>query len=243
MPGKRSMFAALLFAGLLAGAVRPDNVSVPDPFPLSAGTYWVYRGLVRSFLRGLTYGQVTDVTWKMSVVRAIRRDGFLAAVVNGFPADLDWSDGHAEPQLSILVQTQDGKFHLDSLSDAGLSLEQLDDPRFPLEQLLARGDWILQLPLSEGVRFSCDDDAGKREDGMYCWVAGEPHPAALEGVKGVPPGRRVAYAIDYVTVPDDTELEFVSGIGITSYQYHHHGTIAETELHLVEFHAADRSSR
>jgi hypothetical protein len=44
-------------------------------------------------------------------------------------------------------------------------------------------------------------------------------------------------------LPDDTEFDFVSGIGITSYEYHHHGTIAETELHLVEFHSADAPGR
>jgi hypothetical protein len=38
-----------------------------------------------------------------------------------------------------------------------------------------------------------------------------------------------------VTNPDDTELEFVPGIGFISYRYHHHGTVADTEMGLVEF--------
>lgn len=78
---------------------------------------------------------------------------------------------------------------------------------------------------------------------MYCWIVGSPHPAALDGVKGVAPGKRTAYEIEYMTNPDDVEFDFVPGVGITSYEYHHHGTIAETELHLVEFHSREDSSR
>jgi len=73
---------------------------------------------------------------------------------------------------------------------------------------------------------------------MYCWVAGPPHAANLDGVKGLTAGNRTAYEIEYRTNPDDTEFEFVPGVGITSYEYHHHGSIAETELHLVEFRGA-----
>jgi hypothetical protein len=41
----------------------------------------------------------------------------------------------------------------------------------------------------------------------------------------------------YITNPDDTEIELAPGTGIISYQYHHHGTVADTSLTLVEFHA------
>ena len=33
-------------------------------------------------------------------------------------------------------------------------------------------------------------------------------------------------------------MELSPGIGILSYQYHHHGTVADTSLTLVEFHPA-----
>jgi hypothetical protein len=78
---------------------------------------------------------------------------------------------------------------------------------------------------------------------MYCWVVGSPHPAALGGVKGVAPGSRVAFEVEFRTNPDDEEFEFVSGVGITRYEYHHHGTIADTELRLAEFHPGDTPNR
>jgi hypothetical protein len=73
-------------------------------------------------------------------------------------------------------------------------------------------------------------------------VTGPPHPVELNHVTGITPGTRTAYEVEFATNPDDREFEFVDGVGITSYQYHHHGTIAETELHLVGFHAASESA-
>jgi hypothetical protein len=232
----RILVGALLLCGLLVMSTRAGDTA-SQTFPLSQGTFWVYHGLVRSQEEGSTIGKVTDVTWKMSVVRTFDRDGVFIAVVSGFPGDLNWSDGRAEPQLSALIRTQDSKFFLDSLSDADVTLEKLGDPSFALTALVDKAEWILQLPIADGKKFSCDPGASERDDGQYCWIAGPPHPAALEGVKGVTSGNRTAYNVQYLTLPDDTEFEFVPSVGITNYEYHHHGTIAETELHLVEFHA------
>lgn len=233
-----AILTAVFLCGLLIVAAQAGD-DARQSFPLSPGTYWIYRGLVRSQLEGSTVGKVTDVTWKMSVVRVVERDGIIAAIVSGFPGDLNWSEGHAEPQTSILIGTRDAKFYLKGEFDTRSVLDQIDNPKYSLRDLIDADDLILQLPLSVGQRFGCDDDAAKRNDGMYCWVFGPPHPAALEGVKGVAQGRHVAYKIRYSTNPDDTEIEFVPGVGITSYEYHHHGTIADTELHLVEFHSGD----
>src|SRR5260370_42471526 len=60
----------------------------------------------------------------------------------------------------------------------------------------------------------------------------------LKEVKGLEPGKRTAFLLQFVTNPDDTELEFVPGIGFISYRYHHHGTVADTEMSLAEFHSS-----
>jgi hypothetical protein len=65
----------------------------------------------------------------------------------------------------------------------------------------------------------------------------------LSHVKGLTPGPRAAYEVEYDTNPDDEEFEFVDGVGITKYGYHHHGTTADTELHLIEFYPLDVSRR
>jgi hypothetical protein len=92
------------------------------------------------------------------------------------------------------------------------------------------------LPLAQGKKF-CSPDEANRDDGMYCWVAEGPVQVSLDGIKGLPAKMATAYTLAYRTNPDDSEAELAPGIGIIHYEYHHHGTIADTELKLVEFHA------
>jgi hypothetical protein len=232
----------MLFGSGLVASARVDD-DVRQGFPLVPGTEWIYRGFVRTFDEYELMGKVTDVTWKMSVVRTFERDGVFAALVRGFPGDLNWSEGQAEPQLSMLIRTDDGKFYLSSEWNTQPVLERLDDPKYSLRGLVAADDWILQLPLAAGKKF-CAEQSMQREDGEYCWVTGPPHAAELGNVKGIAPGPRTAYEVDYTTHPDETWFEFVDGVGITRYQYRHHGPIAETVLHLIEFHpAAEIASR
>jgi hypothetical protein len=230
----------LLSSGLFASA-RVDQ-DVRQSFPLSPGTSWVYRGFVRWRDGRSTVGTATSVTWTMSVVRLVERDGVSAVVVKGFPGDLDWSAGHAEPQLSMLIRTDDAKFYLNSEWSTQSVLDQLDNPKYPLRELEDVDSWILQLPLAQGMKF-CDEVSRQRADGRYCWLTGAPHPAVLNRVKGLAPGTRTAYEVAYDSNPDDTEFEFVDGVGITSYGYHHHGSVADTEVHLVEFHPGDSVGR
>ena len=75
-----------------------------------------------------------------------------------------------------------------------------------------------------------------REDGMYCWLVDSSRVISLDKFKGAPPGRHRVFTLAYRTNPDDQEFEIVPGIGITSYAYHHHGTIADTELKLTAMH-------
>jgi hypothetical protein len=235
------LVALMVLGGGLAAAARVDD----DPrqgFPLIPGTEWVYRGFVRTYDQDSSTGKVTPITWTMAVVHEFERGGLSAAVVKGFPADLDWSDGHTEPQLSILIGTSDARFYVNTLSAAGVTMDQIEDEKFSFRDLLRSDDGFLQLPLAEGKRFFCDQGAENRPDSEYCWVTGPPHPVELNQVTGIAPGAHTAYEVKFATNPDDTEFEFVDGVGITSYQYHHHGTIAETELRLVEFRAAGESA-
>lgn len=234
---RRIVPLALLTCATLApiGILLPQVAKETQAsFPLAPGSYWFYRGTVRSEAKNLPNGRERQVNWKMSVIRAVSRGGLLVVLVDGFPSDLDWSEGDAQPKRSILIRTSDRKFYLKGPPDLDVLSRKMDDPHFAIEPFLTDDDWFLQLPLVRGRKF-CDEDTRKRDDGMYCWVVGNRHPASLEDVKGAPAGKRVAYDISYRTNPDDTEIEFIEGVGIARYSYHHHGTIADTELRLAEF--------
>jgi hypothetical protein len=222
---------ALVFCGAPA---RGQNKTGED-FPLTRGTYWVYQGTVRYWVKGLENGKIAHVTWKTSVTRGIQRDGLTIAVVKGMPGDLDWSEGNATPSLSILIRTQDAKFYLLEDDEARAVIPELDNPHYSWRQVPVDHDWFLQLPLAKGKKF-CEAERMQRTDDHYCWVTGPARAVRLAGVRGVQPGRYIAHRVEYFTNPDDNEFDFVPGIGMVSYEYHHHGTTADTELHLVEFH-------
>jgi len=229
-------FAAILFLGwdaasFAAQASAPSN----DPFPMSEGTYWIYRGAVHS--AGNQSGElVTKVSWKTEVRKLIRRGNLNAAVINGFPSDLNWSDGNAKPGDSLLIRSGQDDYYLIGPDSAQQSIKTLEDSNASLDGLLSDDDLFLRLPLKQGAKF-CDPESMARDDGMYCSFVSSVDSVSLKDVKGAPHQTREAYEIRYATNPDDITFRLVPGVGIVSYDYHHHGTVADTELKLVEFHA------
>lgn len=224
------------FSGFAAGAGGGA-----EEFPLAEGAYWIYRGVVRLAGEGDNVTE-TNVSWRMEVTKVIQREGLTAAVVRGFPGELNWSDGEKKPGESLVIVSDEGKFyHIGE--DAGenaaaAGLRRLENPHDKLQDLLQGDDLFLDLPLREGKKF-CDEEGMARDDGMYCWVVIAEGPATLANVRGVGAEKRTAFTVRYATNPDDTEFDFVPGVGITAYGYHHHGTVADTDLQLVEFHAGE----
>jgi hypothetical protein len=70
----------------------------------------------------------------------------------------------------------------------------------------------------------------------------EQHIRTLDDIHGVSPRSAEVSLLRYVTSPDDTGYELAPGIGVLSYEYHHHGTVADTTLKLVEFHPGVKTS-
>ena len=103
-------------------------------------------------------------------------------------------------------------------------------------KIVSGDDLILEWPLATGQKYACDAYSMARSDNMYCWIVSSLARTSLQGVSGIPAGERDEYVLEFRTNPDDTEFSFVPEIGITKYAYHHHGTVADTELQLLEFH-------
>jgi hypothetical protein len=228
-------FAAILLSTwLAAGTAAQTQAPSPNAFPMSLGTSWVYRGIVH-WSNGRVGGATTKVTWKTEVRKVIRRGRLLAAVISGFPSDLDLSDGDPKPGTSLLIRTSMEDYYLIGADAAQEGIKTLGASNASLDGLLNADDLFLHLPLKPGAKF-CGAESMARDDDMYCWMVSSVGQISLNDVKGLPPGTHEAYEIRYATNPDDTTYKFVSGVGIVSYEYHHHGTIADTELKLVEFH-------
>src|SRR5437899_1781254 len=68
-----------------------------------------------------------QVTWRMVIRRFIQRGDVWAAVVNGFPSDLDWSEGKPKPWDSLLIEFK-GKFYLVGAERFAEAVHRLEQP-------------------------------------------------------------------------------------------------------------------
>ena len=235
----RKLTIGLILLGFVSFAqsdLPAQNSKAPEVFPLVEGTSWVYQGTVRWYDFNSVKVAKTRVTWTTQVKRVTRRQHLTAAVINGFPWDLDWSDGDLQPSDALLLASDDGGYYVSQFDDIKDGVKRLADSTDSLQDLINPDDIFLQSPLTKGKKFSCASDAMARDDNMYCWVVSSVDRRSLLKVKGLEPKEYQVYEVSFRTNPDDTVLQFLPGVGLISYHYHHHGSIADTELKLVAFH-------
>jgi hypothetical protein len=232
------IFLSALLVCISTALFGQSNRAHMPGFPLSEGTYWIYRGVVR-WTHDINKVSETPVEWKMEVRKRLTRGDLSLAVVNGFLGDLDWSNGNPNREDSLIIQSGEGNMYLVGSEQVPIILNRAQDSRDALVGVLKDDDLFLDPPLKKGKKFGCDPEAMQRPDSRYCWVVDSMHETSLRDVKGISHGLRTAYTIRYVTGPDDIGFNFVSGVGLTRYEYHHHGTVADTALKLVEFHPGE----
>jgi hypothetical protein len=229
---------AMLWVLLTGVVVTAQDATAPSGFfPFKAGAYWVYEGTVSWFDTEKEDAVTEKVSWRMTVDKVIRKEGVVAAIVTGFPEDLDWSTGSAEPRPWLFLEDSKHQVHyIDMGPNFDLSKYEKGDASF--DKFLVDDTLLFQWPLKKGAKF-CDEEGKNRDDMMYCWFVSDAKKKKLETVNGAPAREVEVFELRYVSNPDDTTMEFVPNIGMISYRYHHHGTVADTELQLVEFHPAD----
>lgn len=234
----KGYFSILALAGTLGFASwLPARYAEPEhPFPASPGTYWVYRGQVRWTQTGGDQVNEAQITWRTEIRRVIAHGETWGIVISGFPFDSAWADDHATPSDSLLVESK-GRFYFIGDNRSQQAVQRLEQPSDSLDGLLTEDDLILEWPLNKGQRF-CDAAGMARTDGYYCWVVSSFEKTALKGVAGAGNSNRDEFVLEYWTNPDNTRFSFVPEVGITKYEYHHHGTVADTQLELAEFHPA-----
>jgi hypothetical protein len=220
-----------------ASRTTPEGDANQWFLPLTPGTYWVYTGTVTSSSN--ESNAVQDVTTHVSITTKVekvyQKPELTAAVISGYPGDLDWSNGQVEPKPSLLIETRKHEVFLNALPP-DFDYAKLEKDAAALSKLMPEDNLLFRWPLKRGMKFG-DAESVKREDDSYCWVVLEERRSKLESIKGLSPRTVDSFLLRYATNPDNTEMEISPGIGILSYEYHHHGTTADTSLHLVEFHA------
>lgn len=217
-------------------AQSPATITA-HPFPMTPGTFWIYAGQARwQDQNNATHED--QVSWRTEVRSFVEHPAANARVASiyGYPTDLDWTDGKPEPEYRPLVEAG-GRFYLLSADTLPATLKRLEDPADNLAGLLSADDLVLEWPLGQGWRF-CDPKGIVRTDQLYCWLVESIAPSTMTSFRGIKNIPRDEYQLSYKTNPDQVDVTFVPDIGITHYEYHHHGAIADTTLTLTEFHPA-----
>jgi hypothetical protein len=231
---KRLVLLVLLVMGTLASAAAQSQ----DFFPLEKGTYWVYRGSVKwTSPENKVLGKAIE-NWKMEIAETITRDWVTAAVIVGHPSDLASYEEGREASRRVLVVVQGTKFFLIDAENADRAVQRLRSGGDDLQDLVTGDDLILELPLHTGQQIGPVETL-TRQDRMNKWLVENEEKKPVAGVRGTSPSEsRSWYRLIHRTDPDHQIITYVPGVGIAAYSYSHHGTVAEAELQLIEFHPA-----
>jgi hypothetical protein len=86
-----------------------------------------------------------------------------------------------------------------------------------------------------GKRWDNIADDPNRADGWYCWHVEARKRRSIE-IKGVPRTKAdVVFTVAFRTNPSHELVEIVPGIGILRFEFEHHGTVASSDVRLIEF--------
>jgi hypothetical protein len=223
------LLALLLLSPWLAQGVPPT----PAEFPLDPGTYWVYSGRVAWMAPGSATVQRRELTWRMEVREVIAREFATAAIITGHPRDLIWYQPDRQPQTSVVVRVSGGRHYLVGPERSAEVISRMKDAADSRAGLVRESEAFLVTPIALDQRI-CEAEFLTRADGMYCWWVDEERnpgppikaaPAVWDGLE---------YAMTYRAIGSTETVAFGRGVGITSYDFTHHGTTSDVQLRLVE---------
>lgn len=177
----------------------------PALLPITKGTRWTYTGTLRWFDKKARKDRELAVEWLVECTDVVRSGDATGYVLRGWPEDLVWSEGEAQRGDWLLVH-RGKQWFVDRASAADVEQFRRDPASRTGED-----DLLLEEPLSDGKRM-CKDDS------TYCWEV------TADGQ---------AFDLTYRTNPDTTTIEITPGVGLTAYDYVHHGTIAEVHVRLA----------
>ena len=238
----------------------PAKQTVKAGFPLSKGSYWVYRGRVKGRETQVNCGSTKPVeqalTWKMEVVETINRGQIIAAVFKGFLNDLKDPRGIKGGKIEmprtdyLLIRVGEEKYYLLDDDMMAAALKRLRDRTDLLDGLVDEHYLEFDLPLSRGKVFGDPEqmsrekeviESGDLERVGWLYVVENERQIKLQDVRGIDPSETVTqYQLRYGTNTSWREMEFVPGIGITKFHFSYHPAgclILETDVRLIEYHS------
>ena len=213
------------------------------PFPFTKGASWIYKGYALSTQEGggpkIDYLVCDEV--KIVSLDSFKNHGLNVALLDGFPTHIDYDQSYyagemtpitkSDPIHTLVVLQKDGSYII-TTKDADVMFTKLRQSKKPddlINELDNEDISFKNPPLSLGYKFGEDE---KRDDSRYCWVVSK-----ISNILDVDTLHDTyrSYTFSFDTNPDHTEIEFVPEMGITKYEYVHHGTIMEEHIELVQY--------
>ena len=177
------------------------------------------------------------MTWKMEIVDEIRNPVFRAALIQGHPRDLCWYENGRLPDQYLLVDVQNQYFYWFEGEKAREVFLKIKEGKENVGALITQGEVVLRWPAEEGLIWGDVAQVIDRKDSFYNWLVESVKPTHLSNVAGLKTKNNLSdYRLVFRTLPDHQFIDFIPGVGIEHYQYGHHGTISEVDMHLVEVH-------
>jgi hypothetical protein len=209
--------------------------TIGETFPMEKGTRWVYEGDISWQAAGEGPKiHKKHLRWEMEVVENISRDRYTAAMLRGHPSDLTWYEEGRDRGCYILLAV-DGKMFYLSDCPPNTSQRKPNLSEADIAALTKLDNLIFKLPLRQGDLFGNDPDRG-RPDTMYAWHVEAVRPATMVRIPGDPVRRpKTEYVLAFRTLPDHQIATYVPGIGLTAFEYSHHGTVSEVHMKLAQF--------
>ncbi|MEB3828781.1 hypothetical protein [Phormidium sp. CCY1219] len=213
--------------------VAQETAANKIALPLSEGTYWLYEGVTKWTEENSADLEEKKITWRMEVIENFQRGHLNVAVIKGHPADLVWYREGKQRGDYLIVEVNPGKYYLVMGDRVPEVLTRLKDEGDFLANLLEESELFLESPLRDGQVFGPTSQL-TRLDGAYRWNVEQQELVGLKA-KRIASGSKTQYRFTYRTAPDRVVVDFIPGVGMSRYQYLHHGTVSEIDVKLIEF--------
>jgi len=208
-------------------------------FPVDKGTVWVYQGKVAWQGENSEEVQEKNISWQVEVIESVERGGIHASLILGFPLDLVFYENGKQPGNYVIIQAGGTHYYLVFPTRADEVWKRILDQEDPLVDLVNESELFLDYPFVVGKTYG-ESAQITREDQYYVWLVSHETVETFQ-MKGISPQSKYTnYQLLYRTNSDDTTIDIVPEIGITRFQYNHHGTTSEVDLKLIEFRPAKR---
>jgi len=229
LPTARGMmrFAVALLISAVANSGAQDAHS---RFGLVAGRVYSYSGTAR-WTDSTQRVHSSPVRWHMDVLRVHASSNARAALVRGWIQDLAWYSPGQRQQFTVLLEIRGTLYQL-AVGDSAAAIDTLIDAVRDASAAARRSQLVIDSVLVVGRLYGQDVDRGDRNDDMYAWLVESKARLSTRAGWTSLATDPTQWRLVYRTLPDDQLLDFVPGVGITRFVYTHHGTVANTDVHL-----------